>query len=178
MLAALWFPPGTTRAAIFRLFFCLGTGRLVSFRRCKTRPLEPTKVTSFKLLTTYERHALKVVPPFLVDLHRLPLVSFSVGSEPGTVGMLNHVTNIVGVHRVEDGEEVGSVREPVLRVLVLQILHHLAIAKELWEHVLDTELVIMGNSDELAIAHLEQLLFPLKYLAQEVTVYGRCRGDV
>ena len=64
--------------------------------------------------------------------------------------MSNHIADVLRVHGVEDRVEVGSVGVAVLGVLVLQVSHHGSIVFELGEDMLDSELVILWHSDELA----------------------------
>ena len=72
---------------------------------------------------------------------------------PGVVGMHDHVTHVLRMHRVEDGEEVGSVRVAILWVLVLQILHDFTVSMELGEDVFDAQFIILGHSDKLAFCY-------------------------
>ena len=92
--------------------------------------------------------------------------------------MSNHIAHVLRVHGVEDRVEVGSVGVAVLGVLILQVSHHGRIVFELWEDVLDSELVILWHSDELALCHRQQLLVSFEHLTQEVTVDGRRRRHV
>ena len=118
---------------------------------------------------------VQVLPPFLVDLHGLDSSGCALGREPLGLGVLDHVLDILWVHRIEDGEEVVSIWVPVFRVLVLQILHDFRIAFELREDVLDAELVVLGHVHRALLADLEQFLFALKYRSDEVTVHGSHR---
>ena len=83
------------------------------------------------------------------------LVSFTVGSEPLSIGMGDHLADILRMDGVQNCHEVGSVRVSILRVFILQILHHLSVLKKLGEDVLHTELIIFGSRTELALTDLE-----------------------
>ena len=89
--------------------------------------------------------------------------------------MRNHVTHVLRVDCVEDGVEVGPVRVAILRVLVLQVLHHFTVAKELGENVLYAELVILRHIDGLAFRYRQQRFLALEHLAHEIAVDGRER---
>ena len=79
--------------------------------------------------------------------------------------MSNHIAHILRVHCVEDRVEVGTVRVAVLGVLVLQVLHDGRVMFEFGENVLDSELVILRHSDELALCHRQQLLVSFQDLS-------------
>ena len=113
---------------------------------------------------------VQVLPPFLVDLHGLDSSGCTLGREPLGLGVLDHVLDILWVHRIEDGEEVVSIWVPVFRVLVLQILHDFRIAFELREDVLDAQLVVLWDVDGSFLGNLQKLLFPGQYGADEVSV--------
>ena len=72
---------------------------------------------------------------------------------PGVVSMRNHIAHILRMYRIEDGEEVGSVRVAILRVLVLQVFHHFTVTTELWVDVFDSQLIILRHSDKLAFGY-------------------------
>ena len=101
------------------------------------------------------------------------LFSLAIRCKSGAVGVSNHIAHILWMHRVEDGEEVRSVRVSVLWVLVLQVLHHVTVFTELGEDVFDTQLIIMRHSDKLAFCHWQQRFLTLEDLTQEVAVDGR-----
>ena len=113
---------------------------------------------------------VQVIPPFLVDPHGLDSSGCTLGREPLGLGVLDHVLDILWVHRIEDGEEVVSIWVPVFRVLILQILHDFRIAFELREDVLDAQLVVLWDVDGSFLRKLQKLLFPGQYGADEVSV--------
>ena len=113
---------------------------------------------------------VQVIPPFLVDPHGLDSSGCTLGREPLGLGVLDHVLDILWVHRIEDGEEVVSIWVPVFRVLILQILHDFRIAFELREDVLDAQLVVLWDVDGSFLGKLQKLLFPRQYGADEVSV--------
>ena len=158
-----------------RRFFCLGTGFAASFSKCIVRPLEPTWVSFEIILTRKERHSVQIVPPLFVDLDCRLLVGLTIGSEPLFVCMGDHLADILGVDGIQDCHEVVSVRESILRVFILQILHHLFVVFEFGKDVLHTELIEFGSLADLALTHLEQLLVPFENLAKEIAI-DRCRG--
>jgi len=65
--------------------------------------------------------------------------------------MRNHGFHVVRVDGVEDGVEVLPVRVSSLGILVLQVLHYFLVAPELLEDVPDTEFIIVGDGNELAV---------------------------
>ena len=75
---------------------------------------------------------------------------------PGGVSVRNHISHVIRMHCVEDGEKIRSIWVAILRVLILQILHDLAISKELGEEVFDSQLIIMRNSDKLAFIYRQK----------------------
>ena len=91
---------------------------------------------------------------------------------PGVVGVRNHIAHVLGMHRVEDSEEIRSIWVAILWVFVLQILHDFTISKELGEEVFDTQLIILRNSDKLAFSYRQKRLLSLENLAHKVAVDG------
>ena len=77
--------------------------------------------------------------------------------------------------RIENRVKVGPVRVAILRVLILQVLHHFTVAEKLGEDVLDAELVILRHIDGLAFCYRQQRFLALKHLAHEIAVDGRER---
>ena len=77
------------------------------------------------------------------------------------------------MYRIENGEEVGSVRVAILRVLVLQVFHHFTVTTKLGVYVFDSQLIILRHSDKLAFGNRQQRFLALKDLAHEVAVDGR-----
>ena len=64
---------------------------------------------------------VQVIPPFLVDPHGLGFSGCTLGREPLGLGVLDHVLNMIWVHRIEDVEEVYSVWAFFIWVLVLEV---------------------------------------------------------
>ena len=64
--------------------------------------------------------------------------------------MLNHLANIVGIHSIEDCEKILAVREPVLRIFVLQELIDLGIVFEPGIKDLDRKLIVLWYVDLLS----------------------------
>ena len=63
--------------------------------------------------------------------------------------MLYHLADIVGIHSVEDCEEVLAVRKPILRILILKKLIDLRIIFESGIKDLDRELIVLWHVDLL-----------------------------
>ena len=81
---------------------------------------------------------VEIVPPFLVDTNCLGLSSCSLGAESLLLGMLDHIFDMLGMDRIEHGEEVLAIRIPILWIDILQILHDFRVTFKLWEDMLDT----------------------------------------
>ena len=56
---------------------------------------------------------------------------------PGAVSVRNHISHVIRMHCVEDGEKIRSIWVAILRVLILQILHDLTVSMEPREDVLE-----------------------------------------
>ena len=89
---------------------------------------------------------------------------------PGIVGVRNHIAHVLGMHRVENGEEIRSVWSAILWIFVLQILHDFAISKELGEKVFDTQFIILRNCDELAFGYWQKGFLSLENLAHKIAI--------
>lgn len=87
--------------------------------------------------------------------------------------MLNHCGNVLRLQRIEDGEEVVSVRHTFLGHLVWEVNPELRIRLPLRQESLDGQLVILGDSDANDLRLLHQLLLVLKYVTEEVFVEHR-----
>ena len=135
-------------------------------------------LTAINILTGEVRILVEVVPPFLVDCHRLYFSTFTLSREPLGLGVLNHLADMLRVYRVENSEEVFTVRVSVGRIAILQILHHLDIIFELWKDVLHTELIVHGHVDRAFLTDLEQFLVALKHSSDEVSVHGGDWGHI
>ena len=79
---------------------------------------------------------------------------------------------------VQNSVEIGSIREAVPRILVLQVNHDRCVLFELGEDVVHTELIELGHVDELALAHLQKFLLAFENLAKEVLVDRRGRRHI
>ena len=82
------------------------------------------------------------------------------------------------MNRVQNSVEIGSIREAVPCIFVLQINHDRCVLFELREDVVDTEFIELGHVDELALAHLQKLLLAFENLAKEVFVDRRGRRHI
>ena len=162
--------PGAFSAATFRLFLPIGTGLADSLSKCRVLPLEPTWVRQMNKLTRHEWQTVQVVPPLLRDGHRLALVGLSFTGKPGSIGMRDQLRNVLWMDSVEHCVEVRSIGLPVPCVLVLHVPHNFWVLLELGENVVNTELVELGDVDELAFAHFEETLLAFENLAKEVPI--------
>ena len=85
--------------------------------------------------------------------------------------MLNHLANIVGIHSIEDCEKILAVREPVLRIFVLQELIDLGIVFESWIKDLDRELVVLGYVNMLGLRLWKELFLSFEHLLDEIAIH-------
>ena len=65
------------------------------------------------------------------------------------------------MHGVQDRVEVLPVRVAVLRIGILHVLHDIAVVVKLREDMSDTQLVIVRDSDELALCYWQQRFLSL-----------------
>ena len=63
--------------------------------------------------------------------------------------MLYHLADILGINSVEDCEKILAVREPVLRIFILEELIDLRIVFEPGIKDLDRELIVLWHVDLL-----------------------------
>ena len=85
--------------------------------------------------------------------------------------MLNHLADIVGIDSVEDREKILAVREPVLRIFILQELIDLGIIFKPWINDLDRELVVLGYVDMLGLRLWKELFIPFEHLLDEIAIH-------
>ena len=161
---------GMANASIVRLFFIFGTGFVFSFNKCSTRPLDSIWVKIEIQLTRVKWQFLQFLQPLIIDDHRVMLFGLAERRIPGVVGVRNHIAHVLGMHRVEDSEEIRSIWVAILWVFVLQILHDFTISKELGEEVFDTQLIILRNSDKLAFGYWQKGFLSLKNLAHKIAI--------
>ena len=77
---------------------------------------------------------------------------------------------------VQNSVEIGSIREAVPRILVLQVNHHGCILFKLREDVVHTEFIELGHVDELALAHFQKLLLAFENLAEKSLLIEEAGG--
>lgn len=121
---------------------------------------------------------VEVVPPFFVDSHILCRSSLALSRESLGLGVLDHLPDMLRMHRVQHCEKVFSIRLPVGWIIILQILHHFGILLELREDVLDAEFVVLGHVHRALLADLEQLLITPKHSSDKVTVHSGHRRHI
>ena len=121
---------------------------------------------------------VEVVPPFFVDSHILCRSSLALSRESLGLGVLDHLPDMLRMHRVQHCEKVFSIRLPVGWIIILQILHHFGILLELREDVLDAEFVVFGHDHRTFLTDLEQLLITPKHSSDKVTVHSGHRRHI
>ena len=163
--------------SIFLRFFCFGTGFDDSLSRCIVRPLQPERVNLTNILTREIWELVQVIPPLPADLHDLVLVCFSLCWEPFAVCMLYHLADILGIHSVEDCKKILAVREPVLRIFILEELIDLRIVFEPGIKDLDRELIVLWHVDLLGFWLWKKLFLPFEHLLDEVAIHRGIRGQ-
>ena len=92
--------------------------------------------------------------------------------------MGNEFLDVLRMDCVQNRVEVGPVREPILGIGVLHVLHDTLVQCKLWEDMACSKLIKLGHVDKLAFAHLQKLLLAFEDLAKEVSVARRGRRDI
>ena len=121
---------------------------------------------------------VEVIPPFFVDSHILCRSSLALSRESLGLGVLDHLPDMLRMHRVQHCEKVFSIRIPVGWIIILQKLHHFGILLELREDVLDAEFVVFGHVHRTFLTDLEQLLIAPKHSSDKVTVHSGHRRNI
>ena len=116
------------------------------------------------------RHGLELLLPELRHLDGLLLHGLAGGGVTLLVGVGHDLAQVVGVHGVEDVEEVLTRRPFVLGVLVGEVAVHGGIVFELRPQCLRGQLLVMRNFDGVDLVLLEQLLPASQHILEEVLV--------
>ena len=124
-----------------------------------------------KVLTTLEGRLVELLPPCLVDLHFLKALFLLSRCEPKLVCMTDEVVDIDWVHGVQQVEEELAIRTSAFWVLVWKVLHDILVLLEVWEEVLDTELIVSRDVDKTNVLELENLLLVGEDFSNEVLVH-------
>ena len=98
------------------------------------------------------------------------LIVFLVRRKANSIGMLDHLREIIATQSVENCEKVISTWTLLSWVAVREVLHQLLILYEEWIYGLDREFVELGDVDESAFSYGHQLLLIVEDLLQEVLV--------
>ena len=112
------------------------------------------------------------------DLHGLKLVAIGSNDHSLLVGMGHDSLQVLGIQRVEYGEEIFSRRPFASWVLVGKELHEGLIGLQVRPKVLHTELIIMRDSNLFGLPFLEELLPIGEDILEEVFRHDAFVGEV
>ena len=79
-------------------------------------------------LTADKRDVVESLPPLLTDVDGLLLLLLSSSSHSLLVCMLDYFLHVLGMHRIQDIEEVSAIRETTIWAWVRQISHDLLVS--------------------------------------------------
>ena len=121
-------------------------------------------------LTADKRDVVESLPPLLADVDGLLLLLLSSSSHSLLVCMFDHFLHVLGMHCIQDVEEVSAIRETTIWAWVRQISHDLLVSLGHGVELLEREFVVERHVDGSELTELHQLLVVGKHLLEEVPV--------